>query len=111
MRLFVGMMLDSGDIETENDDACSCGISLRTDTPIIVELSGALRQYVSEYFQLEEIDNNNLRAKLKSRDTWYRIIDGQHSHSAIVKLISKYDRWKGFKWFCTDVLAGYSFEV
>lgn len=52
MSLFDGMMFASGEIETEKADTASCGISIGTDTPIIVQLFGTQGKYVSGYFQL-----------------------------------------------------------
>lgn len=43
MRLFDGMMMKNDDIDNEKSDTPSCGISIRTDIPIIVELAGTLR--------------------------------------------------------------------
>ena len=51
-----------------------------------------------------------MKQKVESRNVWYGIVDGEHSHDAIVKLISLFERWKGYKWFVTVVEGGKPFE-
>ncbi len=86
------------------------GISCGTDTPILVELTGTLKTYVYNHFQMKGLSEANVKERVQSRDVWYGIIDGEHSHSAIMQLMESHTRWQGYEWFVTIVNGGHSVE-
>ena len=98
------------DVGTIAADNAGCGISLGSGTPIVVELRGTMLKYVFDYFRSRGFPDPEVKQKVESRNVWYGIVDGEHSHDAIVKLISLFERWKGYKWFVTVVEGGKSFE-
>lgn len=91
-------------------DTASCGISLGSGTLIVVELCGTMLQYVFDYFRSQGFPESEVKQKDESREVWYGIVDGEHSHDAIVKLKSLYERWKGYKWSVTVAEGGKPFE-
>ena len=87
-------------------DTAGCGISLGSGTPIVVELRGTMLHFVFEFFQSQGFPEQEVKMKVESRDVCYGIVDGEHSHDALVKLMALYDRWRGFQWFVTVLQGG-----
>ncbi len=92
------------------NDVMSIGVSLGTDTPILVKLTGTLMEFVEKHFRDEGLTKNEISLKIKGRKEWFGIIDGRHVHSAIITLINTYERWKSFRWFVTVLKGGNSME-
>ncbi len=86
------------------------GISCGTNTPIIVKLTGTLLVHAHEYFRKTGLSESAVKLKLKEREVWYGIVDGEHSHSAIIRLIENSARWTGYKWFVTVVKSGHNID-
>lgn len=99
------MALYNGENQITNNFA-GAGIALGTDIPIVVELTGSLRPCIYKHFEDLGLSGKELEDRVKSRSKWLGIIDGQHSHEAIMRLRSKHDRWVGFLWFVCLVRGG-----
>lgn len=83
------------------------GIVLGTDTPIVVEINGTLRSHLKDYFRGEGFSDSDANARIRSRETWYGIIDGRHCHAAVLRLMEESpESWEGFKWSVTLLKGG-----
>lgn len=71
-------------------------VSTSTETEIIVEMIGIFLQYVFVHFKQESLNNEEVSTKIKSRSNWNGIVDGLHSQKSLIKLMDKYESWKGF---------------
>ncbi len=86
------------------------GISCGSDTSIVVKLDGTLLVHVCEYFRKKGYSETKVKERLNSRKAWYGIVDGEHSHTAILLLIETRSRWTGYKWFVTVIKSGFNIE-
>lgn len=78
--------------------------------PIIVELSGSLRQYVYKQFRENGMSKEDAERRSSSCDTLYGVVDGHNSHGAIVRLRNTDKRWKEFILFVCLVNSGHILE-
>ncbi len=69
------------------------GISCGSDTPIVVKLSGTNLKFVLDYFRRKGNSEAEAKQLLDQREVWYGIVDGQHSHCAIMRLVETKKRW------------------
>ncbi len=102
------MTLFDGAFDGENINGG--GICSGSDTPIVVKLDGTLLLHVCEHFRKKGLSEAQVKEQLGSRLNWYGIVDGEHSHNAIVRLIESKSRWNGYKWFVTVIKGGHSIE-
>jgi len=56
------------------------------------------------------LEKEQVEQRVNERDKWYGIVDGQHSHAAIINLRNKYERWCGFLWFVCLLRGGHSID-
>lgn len=103
------MSLYSGGSDSA-DGIASAGIALGSDIPIVVELTGSLRHFIHKHFKDMGLSGLDLESRVNSRQKWYGIIDGQHSHEAIMRLRSRDEKWAGFLWFVCLVRGGQSVD-
>lgn len=82
------------------------GISSGTDTEKLVELTGLFLQFAIEHFKGDGLKSEEVDTKLKSISTWFVIVDELHSRNSLVKLMNKYELWKGVRWLCTPAPGG-----
>ncbi len=88
----------------------STGMALGSDIGMVVPLVGGLSQYVSEYFIEEGFRDEELQRKVKTRELWFGIVDGLHSHAALTFLKKNYSKWSQFKWYVKCLNSGFSIE-
>ncbi len=79
------------------------GISCGSCTAIVVNLDGTLQNYVYEHFKEQGLSESEVKQRVEAREKWFGIIDGEHSHAALLKLMERSDRWVGYKWHVTVV--------
>lgn len=103
------MRLFDGNMQTD-ESFTSFGIALGSDMPIVVELTGSLRNYLYLHFKAQGKSDEQIRSEIENRDKWYGIIDGQHCHEAILRLRALNDRWSGFMWFVCLVMGGHELK-
>lgn len=102
------MSLFDGAFDGENINGG--GICSGSDTPIVVKLNGTLLVHAGEYFQKKGFSEEQVKERLESRKVWYGIVDGEHSHNAITRLIESKSKWSGYKWFVTIIRSGFNIE-
>ena len=102
MNLFDGLF----DGSSINGGGISCG----TDTSIVVKLDGVHLLHVCDYFKKKGYSESMIKERISSRKNWYGIVDGEHSHAAILRLIETKKRWAGYRWFVTIIKSGFNIE-
>ncbi len=102
MSLFDGQLMG----QSINGGGITCG----SDTAIVVHLNGTMLKYVYDHFKEQNLSEDEVKQRVEARSCWYGIVDGEHSHMAIIKLIDTYERWVGYKWHVTVLKSGKSME-
>ncbi len=95
---------------TTSDDVCGTGLTFGTNSPIVVELSGAFQQHLVERFKEQQLNEDQILEAINRFDKWYGIIDGAHANEAVKQLSSTSPSWKGFEWFVTVLAGGHPLE-
>ncbi len=103
-------LMDLFDGSFDGDSINGGGISCGSATSILVRLDGTLLVHAGEYFRKKGWSETKVKDKLNSRTAWYGIVDGEHSHSAILRLMETKKRWAGYKWFVTIIRGGFDIE-
>jgi len=98
------------DASYNGDRISGGGIACGSDTPIVVKLTGTLRNYFVEYFKSQGKSEYDAKQRFNSRKEWFGIIDGEHSFLAIIRLIESKKRWSGYSWFVTIVQYKFSID-
>lgn len=90
-------------------------IDMGADTEIMVELTGVLRQNLRKYLSHDGNSEPHKSPIIESKREWYCIIDGIHTHTAIICLINVsirgHHRWAGFKWHVTLVGGSHPIQI
>lgn len=73
------MALFDGDNDS-TDVLNGAGITLVSDIPIAVELSGSYKQHYCTHFKEMSSTEMEMKWRIDSLPKWYGIIDGHHSH-------------------------------
>lgn len=105
ISLFIGN--EKKCMDAQGPDSGTTGLALGTDMPMVVELSGSSLSYVENYFRKKGMSDAQLEEKLKSRPSWYGIVDGLHSHVALTYIVENFNSWKGFKWYVKILNGGF----
>ncbi len=92
------------------DSIAGGGISCGSDTPMVVKLTGTNLTIAYEHFRKKGYSEDKVKEMVEARQTWFGIVDGEHRHSAILRLIETRKHWEGYKWFVTVVKGGYGVE-
>ncbi len=109
-RLEVSFLGKSHPKEGDYSSYTSSGLTLGSDIPMVVNLTGSLKVYVHEHFKAQGLDSVCIRERIASRSTWYGIVDGLHSHAAITNIMKHHSSWKSFKWYVQILNSGFPVE-
>ncbi len=112
VRRLISSFLGSENTELAEDDTAyqSSGFALGSDIPMVVPLTGSLAIYVHEHFKKEGLTGDELRERIKSRPVWHGIVDGLHSHSALVFIKNNHRSWNQFRWYVKILNGGFSID-
>lgn len=87
---------------SELDPSTRC-IACSTDSPIAVPLAGPNIFHCKTQFRRKVLFAPPLHEKVSSRSAWYRVIDGNHHHPAIVLFSDAEWAWSSFSLVVTSV--------
>lgn len=84
-----------------------------SDSPIVVPLQGVLQHHILEHFTgFCKMSENDAKEKMKSRSTWFGVVDGMHRLAAIKELIHEQaEIWEQFLWPVTLLKGDCSIQV
>jgi len=98
------------DASFNGDSIAGGGISCGSDTPIVVKLTGTLQTYAIDYFRDQGKSEKDAKIRFNSRKEWFGIVDGEHMHVALLRLIETKPRWSGYHWFVTIARSNFGID-
>lgn len=100
----------SFDRSNHEKDSNLAGLSVGSDSAIVIELEEIQLHYVRSYLKLNGVDETELDQRLNEHTIWYGIIDGAHSHEAINLLQAQRLSWASFQWTVLRIKNGQPME-
>lgn len=83
------------------------GLSLETDTQIVISLVWSLWSFIYSSYKSEGFGDNEVNDIVKCRNVWYCIVDRNSSNKAFRWMVTNTKNWKTMTWFVTELRSGF----